>query len=117
MMTDDQQPSPSLGQYLEEARKQARYTLRQLATESGITLSSIYRLISDDVDRPSTENLMTLAKVLHLDPAEVFARAGISAPSTDLDTLLRSQYGLPDQAIAQIHAIIAANADQKGERP
>lgn len=112
-MTDDR----TLGQYLDAARKQARYTLRRLATESGITLSSIYRLISDDVDRPSTDNLMSLAKVLHLDPAEVFAHAGISAPSTDLDTLLRSQYGLPDHAIAQIHAIIATHTAQMGDRP
>ncbi|MGW4475845.1 helix-turn-helix domain-containing protein [Nonomuraea sp. NPDC004354] len=114
-MSHDQQPAPTLGQYLDAARKHARYSLRQLAQESGITLSSLYRLLSDDVDRPSTVNLMRLAQVLDLNPADVFARAGVNAPSPDLDTLLRSEYGLPDQAIAQIHAIIAAHAPQQGE--
>ncbi|WP_214320579.1 helix-turn-helix domain-containing protein [Nonomuraea sediminis] len=107
----------SLGRYLEAARVQAGHSLRHLARTTGLPLSSLYRIINDEVERPSAANLMQLARALDLNPAEVFARAGIEGPLTDLDTLLRTEYDLPDQAIADIHAIIAANTTPKGECP
>ncbi|MFD9940049.1 helix-turn-helix domain-containing protein [Nonomuraea sp. NPDC059023] len=107
----------TLGAYLQAARRQAGYSLRRLARETGIHLSSIYRLMSDDIDNPSAANLINIAKVLKLNPAEMFAHAGISAPPTDLDAVLRTEYGLPDEAIAQIHTIIVTHSTQKAERP
>ncbi|MBN6052602.1 helix-turn-helix transcriptional regulator, partial [Nonomuraea sp. RK-328] len=106
----------SLGRYLEAARVEAGYSLRRLVRESGLSLSSLYRILNDEVERPSAANLMQLARALDLSPAPVFARAGIAGPLTDLDTLLRTEYRLSEQAIADIHAIIAAERPQQGDR-
>jgi transcriptional regulator with XRE-family HTH domain len=97
-MHGDQPPALTLGQYLDAARKNAHYSLRKLAQATGIPMSSINRLLKDEVEHPSATNLMRVARVLDLPPAQVFAHAGItdvSAPA-DLETLLRSEYGLPD---------------------
>ncbi|MFE0153188.1 helix-turn-helix domain-containing protein [Nonomuraea sp. NPDC059007] len=105
----------SLGRYLEAARVQAGHSLRHLARATGLSFSSLYRILNDEVERPSAANLAALARALDLPVSEVFARAGITGLA-DLDTLLRAEYGLSDQAIAEIHAIIDADR-QKGEKP
>jgi transcriptional regulator with XRE-family HTH domain len=116
-MGDHQRPPLTLGQYLDASRQQARLSLRGLEQASGIPRSTLNRLLKDEVEFPSAATLMRLSKVLDLKPADVFAHAGITSPptSSDLETLLRDEYGLSDQAIGKIHDIIAT--DQKGDRP
>jgi transcriptional regulator with XRE-family HTH domain len=99
---------PTLGQRLDAARSEAGYSLRKLAEITGIPMSSINRLLKDKVAEPSPTSLVRLAKVLDLTPSELFALAGLPYP--DLDDLLRNGYGLPDEAIAEIKAIIAEHA-------
>lgn len=101
----------TLGGRLEEARRDAGLSLRQLAQATGIPMSSINRLLKDEVERPSPANLVRLAKVLELNPSELFTLAALPFP--DLDDLLRTGYGLPEDAIAEIRAIIAAHSDRE----
>ncbi|WP_068925641.1 helix-turn-helix domain-containing protein [Planobispora rosea] len=114
-MDDQSAPRLTLGRFLDAARADAHYSLRGLAQATGIPMSSINRLLKDEVAAPSAANLMRLAVVLNLDPADVFAHAGITPPaaSPDLETLLRTEHGLPDEAIDKIKSIIAEHADQR----
>jgi transcriptional regulator with XRE-family HTH domain len=104
-MPPDAPTGPTLGQRLEAARGDAGYSLRKLAEVTGIPMSSINRLMKDEVAEPSPTSLVRLARVLDLTPSELFALAGLPYP--DLDDLLRNGYGLPAGAIAEIKAIIA----------
>jgi transcriptional regulator with XRE-family HTH domain len=103
-MPPDAPTGPTLGQRLETARGDAGYSLRKLAEVTGIPMSSINRLLKDEVAEPSPASLVRLAKVLDLTPSELFALAGLPYP--DLDDLLRNGYGLPEEAITEIRAII-----------
>lgn len=110
MPSDD--PRPTLGRRLDEARRNAGYSLRKLAQATGIPMSSINRLLKDEVERPSAANLVRLAQVLNLKPGELFSLAGLPYP--DLDELLREGYGLPEDAIAEVRAIVAEHTDPEG---
>ena len=93
----------TLGSVLETARQEASLTLRRLAALSGIPMSTVNRLLKDEVERPSPAHLQHLAKVLELNPADVFLLAGLSLPSEapSLEVMLRTEYGLPPEAIAE----------------
>jgi transcriptional regulator with XRE-family HTH domain len=101
----------SLGRRLEAAREEAGYTLRKLAEVTGVPMSSINRLLKDEVAEPSPTYLVELAKVLDLNPSELFALAGLPYP--DLDDVLRNVYGLPDEIITEIHSLIADHARER----
>ncbi len=79
-------------------------------------MSVVNRILKDAVIGPSAENLFRIARALNLPPIDVFRLAGADALETraDLETFLRSEYGLPDNAINQINAIISRHA-RKGD--
>ena len=110
-MPPDASSGPTLGQRLEEARRDSGHSLRKLAEATGIPMSSINRLLKDEVEGPSPANLVRLAKALDLNPSELFALAGLPYP--DLDDLLRNGYGLPEEAIVEIRAIIAEHTREE----
>ena len=110
-MPPDASAPPTLGQRLDEARGRAGYNMRKLAEVTGIPMTSIFRLIKDEIAEPSPTSLVRLAEALDLNPSELFALAGLPHPG--LDDLLRNQYGLPDEAIAEIHAVITKHTGKE----
>ena len=66
----------SLGDYLREQRLAAKYSLRQLAEQAGVSnpyLSQIER----GLRRPSAEVLQQIAKALRISAEALYVRAGI----------------------------------------
>ena len=66
----------SIGEYIREQREQAKISLRQLASQAGVSnpyLSQIER----GVRRPSAENLQQIAKGLRISAEALYVQAGI----------------------------------------
>lgn len=98
----------TLGQVLDAARQHAGYSLRQLETITGIHRSSIDRLLKDEVDEPTPDNLIWLADALELNAADLFVLAGLPIPTElpSLEPYLRTKYDLPPEALAEAQASI-----------
>jgi transcriptional regulator with XRE-family HTH domain len=86
----------TLGRHLEAARRQAGYSLRQLAALSGVPMSSVNRLLKDEVAQPTPEHLMALARVLECRDTDLFILAGLPIPAqgASLEVMLRRSYGV-----------------------
>lgn len=103
----------TLGRYLEAARKDAGMSLRQLADAAGIQLTIIARLLNDRMQSPKPEQLIAIANVLEIRASDLFLLAGIPMPQDvpTVEALLRTEYELPEDAVAeakqQIEAIVA----------
>jgi transcriptional regulator with XRE-family HTH domain len=119
----------SLGQVLRQAREAQVLSLRQLAALLEVAPSQITRWERDDY-APSTDALLQLVRVLELTPKELFALAGVSLPAEprSLPAMLRREYDLPPEAIAEIQRNIervarkyqqrkAKSPNQKGGQP
>lgn len=106
----------TLGQHLEQSRQEAGLSLRQLAAASGIHPSSVNRLLKDEVEAPSPEHLMGLAQALDIRASDLFLLAGLPIPSEppSVDAMLRAEYGLSDEGLAEAKRHITAIAE--GER-
>lgn len=103
---DTAQPA-TLGEYLRRAREQAGLSTRQLAAEANTTSSNISRIETGETATPTPELLKRIADALDLDLAVLLEYRGISLPKTaSLDTYLRAEYSLPDDAIAEAEAAI-----------
>jgi transcriptional regulator with XRE-family HTH domain len=114
------QPS-SLGQVLRQAREAQQLSLRQLAALLEVAPSQITRWERDDY-APSTDALLQLVRVLELTPKELFALAGVSLPTEprSLPAMLRREYDLPPEAIAEIQRNIehvARKYQRKEKKP
>ncbi|MDQ7903090.1 helix-turn-helix transcriptional regulator [Phytohabitans sp. ZYX-F-186] len=111
-------PDQTLGQYLESARQEAGYSLRQLAGISGLAMSSVNRLLKDEVEQPSPEHLTALARALELNATDLFLLAGLPIPeqAASLDIMLRKGYGVSDDELPalkrEIEALIAKHTDR-----
>lgn len=94
----------TLGQHLEAARLQAGYSLRQLASLSGVHVSVVNRLIKDRVEQPVPEHLVALARALELNATDLFLLAGLPVPdqAASLDIMLRKGYGVSDDEIPEL---------------
>ncbi|MGH3661466.1 MAG: helix-turn-helix domain-containing protein [Micromonosporaceae bacterium] len=109
-------PAQSLGAYLEQARQRSRLSLRQLAVASGVPMSTVNRLLKDQVTKAQPGNLARLSHALGLDAVEVFTRAGITLPGetedadADLGALLRRRYRLTDAQAAEFIRQVNATA-------
>lgn len=100
----------TLGQHLESARHEAGYSLRQLAAISGLPMSSVNRLLKDEVEQPLPGHLMALARALELSEADLFLLAGLPIPNepASLDIMLRKGYGVSDEEIPELKSKIEA---------
>src|SRR5262245_47647845 len=113
------QPAPTLGQQLEVARQEAGLSLRQLANLSGVPMSSVNRLLKDEVEQPSPEHLAALARALELNTADLFLLAGLPVPqeAASLEVMLRKGYGVSDDDVPalkqEIEAIIAEHTKKR----
>lgn len=128
MPRNQQRPEPTLGQHLEAARQEAGYSLRQLAALSGLAMSSVNRLLKDEVEHPQADHLTALARALELNATDLFLLAGLPVPdqAASLDIMLRKGYGVSDEELPElkreIEALIASHggsesgADRRGGR-
>jgi hypothetical protein len=110
----------TLGQYLEQSRQQAGLSLRQLAAASGVHPSSVNRLLHDEVDEPLPDHLMGLAQALDVRASDLFLLAGLPIPRElpSVDVMLRAEYGLSEQGLAEAKRQIAAIAKaERGKSP
>lgn len=110
----------SLGQYLEQAREDNGVSLRQLVAATGIPQTTINRLLKDEVEKPNPEHLTRLADALELNASDVFVVAGLPIPQgmPSIEALLRAEYDLPDEAVAEAKRNIQAIAEKyDGRRP
>ena len=108
----------TLGRYLDTARKDAGLSLRQLAELADVHTTIVVRLLRDQMVSPKPDHLVRLASALELRASELFMLAGVPVPQ-DLPTveaLLRTEYDLPEDAIAEakqhIDAIVARYKNQ-----
>jgi len=112
------QHGTTLGQYLQQAKEECGYSLRQLAAKTGIHESSINRLLKDQVDEPVPDNLIRLAEALELNASDLFLLADLPIPTDvpSLETLLRTEYDLPEEAIEEATQNIQSIVKRYGAR-
>lgn len=97
-----------LGRVIRQAREAKDLSTRKLAEAIGTTHSYIFKLEAGWFQTISPENIQALAKVLDLDPQDLFALAGYQVPE-GLPTLvpyMRTKYGeeLPDEALRELQS-------------
>lgn len=116
--------APPLGAFLRQAREAAGLSKLQLEAMSGVGRMTIQRLESDYYDEPSPDDLVRLARALELNETDLFLLAGlpVAKRAASLDVMLRTEYGLPPEAIAEAKqniADIVAKYDsrQSGSQP
>ncbi|MCG8914915.1 helix-turn-helix domain-containing protein [Actinokineospora sp. PR83] len=110
----------TLGAFLKQARQAAGLSHRLLEAMSGVGRMTIQRLETDWFKEPSPDDLAKLARVLELNDTDLFLMAGIPVPkkNASLDVMLRAEYGLPPEAIAEAKRAVAdlvAKYDTKQE--
>lgn len=103
-------PEPvTLGSFLKQARETAGISGRQLEAMSGVGRMTIQRLENDYYQEPSPDDLVRLARALELNETDLFLLAGLPVPkqTASLDVMLRTEYGLPPEAIEEAKRNIA----------
>jgi len=111
------QPDSTFGSTLRAAREAQGLDRRQLAQLVGVAPSQVTRWEADE-KTPSTPSLIALARQLELRTADLFALAGLPVPAelTSLPAMLRAEYELPPEAIAEIQAHITRVAKRYGRQ-
>ncbi|SPX87803.1 helix-turn-helix domain-containing protein [Mycobacteroides abscessus] len=102
----------TLGMRLRMARQTHGLTGRQLAQLVNVAASQISRW-EQDAATPSPHGLIRLAQTLELPASELFTLADIPLPTDHemLATMLRTEYGLSPEAIAEIQTHISQLQD------
>lgn len=113
-MSEDNKP----GDYLRTIREAAGLSQSQLAAAVGVDKGYISLLESGGRKNPSAQVLYKLALAAEVRPADVFLRFGIPVPAErpSLDALLRADYDLPDDGVAEVRAQIEAIAKKYRSR-
>ncbi len=111
----------SLGEYIREQRRNAQYSLRQLAEVAGVSnpyLSQIER----GLKKPSAEILQQIAKALRISAETLYVRAGIleeRGPS-DVAAAVLADEGLDERqkrALLDIYGSFRAEHDARARKP
>ncbi|MEV6871481.1 helix-turn-helix transcriptional regulator [Amycolatopsis sp. NPDC051128] len=112
-MKERKKPLPNtLGQYLEHGRQAAGLSLRQLANATDVPLTTVARLMRDEVESPQADLVQQLARVLELDVVDALAYIGVVRPRglPSAKLYLREKFGLRgeqlDEATQEIQEII-----------
>jgi transcriptional regulator with XRE-family HTH domain len=105
---------PSLGAYLERARRVASLSIRDLEAATGIPKTTLTRILKDQISQPDPRYLTLLANALKLNAANAFVLAGLPIPQElpSIEAYLRLEHpNLPESAIIEakndIEAIVA----------
>jgi transcriptional regulator with XRE-family HTH domain len=83
-----------LGEYIRYIRKAHGVTIRGLAVQAGIDSGGLARLENGKIPNPRPDTLSALARVLNIPFADLFARAGYTAPRElpSVEPYLRIRY-------------------------
>jgi len=112
-------PEPSsLSDALRAGREAQGLTISQLAVLLEVDPGQVFRWESGE-RKPKADKLTALARRLELPIDELFALAGwpLPARSVDLPAMLRSQYDLPPEAIAEVQRDIERIAKKYRTKP
>jgi len=92
--------------------------LRSLSDATGVPLTSLHRLVHDQVARPEPTHLVLIADALGVRRGPLFTAAGYPQPAEveSVDAALRGTYDLPEEAFSKIHAAIANVVEQYSGR-
>lgn len=103
-----------LAQYLKQARSRLGLSVRDVAAESGLTLSTVSRLETGHIASPRPKHLQRLARALQVDVEDLYALAGYLVPEglPGLQPYLRAKYGLADDAARQVEGYVEALRDR-----
>lgn len=103
----DQEQSQRLGAILKKSRERLGISARELADRSGMADSNVIRLEQGAIANPRPETLKSLADVLGLNLADLYATAGYVQPTglPSFTPYLRSKYAdLPASARRELEA-------------
>lgn len=105
--------SPTLGETIRQARVAQGLAPHQLARLLEVNPTQVSRWENDSAV-PSPTALAALAEQLELRASALFELAGVPLPSdrVSLPAMLRADYNLPPEAIADVEAYIAGVAAQ-----
>ena len=109
--------SQVLGALLKQARERLGLSAREVADRSGMADSNVIRLEQGTIASPRPDTLKSLADVLHLDLADVYAAAGYVQPQglPSFAPYLRSKYaGLPKAAQRELERTFSHIAKKYG---
>jgi transcriptional regulator with XRE-family HTH domain len=92
----------TIGQFVERECKSLGISFRQLAVLTGIPRTTLSRRLLDQ-EEPKPDELLRLAKVLEVNAADLFLLANVAMPSSppSVEAVLRTEYDLPEEAIAE----------------
>lgn len=109
----------TLGQFLDQARRENGLSIRQLAELSDVLKTTVGRLLLDQVKEPKADHLVRLAQVLELNANDLFLMAGLPEPSgiPTVEALLRTEYDLPEVAIREAKKHIEGIVARYGNSP
>lgn len=116
----DNQQAKLLGKLLKSARDKLGYSAREVGDRSGMADSNVLRLEQGAIANPRPETLRSLADVLQLELADLYATAGYVQPTglPSLAPYLRSKYAdLPASAQREIEVSFAKIAAKHGYDP
>lgn len=116
----DEKQSKRLGTMLRDARERLGLSAREVSDRSGMADSNVLRLEQGAIANPRPETLKSLADVLALDLADIYATAGYVQPAglPSITPYLRSRYAdLPISAQREIADSFAEIAAKHGYSP
>jgi transcriptional regulator with XRE-family HTH domain len=112
--------SLQLGRLLKEARIEHRLSAREVADRSGMADSNVLRLEQGAIASPRPDTLKSLADVLEIDLADLYAAAGYVQPQglPSFAPYLRSKYAdMPASAAAELEESFSRIAAKHGYDP
>ena len=107
----------ALGMLIRAQREALGFSQHKLARLAGTPNTQIMRIESGFIVQPRSKLLQTLAAVLGIPAADLFAAAGYGIPSElpSFRPYLRAKYqNLPPEALAELHRTFAALAEKYG---
>ncbi|HXA29423.1 MAG TPA: helix-turn-helix domain-containing protein [Candidatus Angelobacter sp.] len=108
----------ALGEFVKQRREERGISRRQLAERSGVPYATLQHLEVANRE-PRADTLEKIAPLLGLRLADLYTLAGIALPSglPSLAPLLRTRYGLPQDAIAEAEQHIEELRQRYGVKP
>lgn len=114
-MPSDSTNPVTLGERLRRERERQQLSLRQLAKLVGVSPPALLRWERDEI-MPQGKHVVVLARVLELPTTELLTLSGVEYPhdAASLPAMLRAEYDLPPEAIAEAERAVARIARKYG---
>ncbi len=108
---------PDFGEGLRAIRKRAGLSVTAVAEQTGISRSNVHRLEAGEIAEPTMESLNALAKVLGVEPEELYDLAwqttGTGPGLPSVPTYFRAKYDLDDEQIKALEQTLKRVAKDK----